>query len=81
VISPNTGSVNATLLKASLDWILAQNDASGGPYYQKLATTKVAMGGHSLGSISTFDAEATERGSRRRFTSREAPSTARVLRK
>jgi hypothetical protein len=60
VISPNSPQVNATLMKASLDWILAQNDVAGGPYYQKLNTTKVAMGGHSLGSISTFDAEATE---------------------
>jgi hypothetical protein len=60
VISPNSPQVNATLMKASLDWILSQNDAAGGVYYQKLNTTKVAMGGHSLGSISTFDAEATE---------------------
>jgi len=60
VISPNSSQVNATLMKASLDWIIAQNDVAGGVYYQKLNTTKIAMGGHSLGSISTFDAEATE---------------------
>jgi hypothetical protein len=59
IISPNTGSVNARLLKASLDWIIAQNSAPG-VYNGKLDTTKIAMGGHSLGSVSTFDAEATE---------------------
>jgi hypothetical protein len=59
-ISPNSASVNATLLKASLDWIVAQNDAQGSVYYQKLDTTKIAMGGHSLGSIGTFDEEATD---------------------
>lgn len=60
VISPNTGSVNARLMKAALDWIVAQNSASGSKFSGKLDTTKIAMGGHSLGSVSTFDAEATE---------------------
>ena len=60
VISPNSSSVNATLLKASLDWILAENDNAGSVYNQKLNTGKVAMGGHSLGSIGTFNVEATE---------------------
>lgn len=59
-ISPNSSSVNASLMKASLDWILAQNDDPNSVYYQKLNTAKVAMGGHSLGSIATFDEEATE---------------------
>ena len=60
VISPNSSNVNAGLLKASLDWILAQNAVAGSPYEGKLATNKVAMGGHSLGSVSTFNQEATE---------------------
>jgi hypothetical protein len=60
VISPNSTSVNEGLLKASLDWIIAQNAVAGSPYEGKLATNKVAMGGHSLGSIGTFNQEATE---------------------
>jgi hypothetical protein len=60
VISPNSSSVTEALLKASLDWIIAQNTAAGSPYEGKLNTAKVAMGGHSLGSIGTFNAEATE---------------------
>jgi hypothetical protein len=60
VISPNTGSVDAAALKASLDWLLAENDKMGSVYYQKLDATKIAMGGHSLGSVSTFDQEAME---------------------
>lgn len=59
VISPNTGSVNARLMKSALDWIIAQNSGSG-KFAGKLDTTKIAMGGHSLGSVSTFDAEANE---------------------
>jgi hypothetical protein len=59
VISPNNSSVNAAAMKASLDWIVAQNDAEG-PYKGKLNVKKIAMGGHSLGSIATFDQEAME---------------------
>src|SRR6185503_10779200 len=33
---------------------------SGSPFYQKLNTAKVAMGGHSLGSVGTFNQEQTE---------------------
>lgn len=60
VISPNSTMVSAAMLKASLDWILAQNDVKDSMYYQKIDTSKVAMGGHSLGSVGTFDAEAME---------------------
>jgi hypothetical protein len=59
-ISPVSRNVNATLLKASLDWILAQNDAMGSVYYQKLDVSKVGLGGHSIGSVGTFNLEATE---------------------
>ena len=60
VISPNTGFVNGNLLKNALNWIIQQNTNRSSPFYGKLDTTKIAMGGHSLGSVSTFDAEATE---------------------
>jgi hypothetical protein len=60
VISPNNSMVDAPALKAALDWILAQNDAMDSPYYQKLDVKHVAMGGHSLGSIATFNQEEME---------------------
>ncbi|MFM2417454.1 MAG: hypothetical protein RL385_2177 [Pseudomonadota bacterium] len=40
--------------KGALDWLIEQNEKSGGPYYHKLNTKKVAAGGHSQGSVSTF---------------------------
>lgn len=60
VISPNNSMVDAAALKASLDWLLAENDKSDSMYYQKLNPAKIAMGGHSLGSLATFDEEAME---------------------
>jgi hypothetical protein len=59
IISPNSASVNATLLRSSLTWIIGQNSAPGSVFNGKLNTSKIAMGGHSLGSTATFDAEAT----------------------
>jgi hypothetical protein len=58
IISPNSASVTGQLLKNSLSWIIGQNTAAG-IYQGKLDTAHIAMGGHSLGSIATFDAEAT----------------------
>jgi hypothetical protein len=49
-VSINTGSE----MKAAIDWIIAENGRSASPYYQKLDTSKIAAGGHSRGSISTF---------------------------
>src|SRR5262245_40047859 len=60
IISPNNPSVTAQALKASLDWILMENERSGSPFYQKLDATKIAMGGHSLGSVATFNQEQME---------------------
>jgi hypothetical protein len=57
VISPNSAQVNATLLINSKNWIVRQNTTAGSVYYGKLDTSKIAMGGHSLGSTSTFNAE------------------------
>jgi hypothetical protein len=41
-------------LTQGLDWMIAQNDASDSPFYQKLDPTKTAAMGHSQGSIATF---------------------------
>ena len=34
--------------------MIAQNDKSGSPFYQKLDTKKVGAGGHSKGSLTTM---------------------------
>lgn len=60
IISPNKTQKSASDMKAALDYILAENMKSGSPLYQKLDPDRVAMGGHSQGSVSTFDAAATE---------------------
>jgi hypothetical protein len=59
VVNASSSMVTPEDLIASLDWIEAENDNMGGMYYQKL-NGKYAMGGHSLGSLSTFDAEGME---------------------
>jgi hypothetical protein len=59
-ISPNNSNVTAAMLKAALDWILAENEKSGGVYHQKLNVSKVGMAGHSIGSVGTFNQEANE---------------------
>jgi hypothetical protein len=36
------------------DWALAQTRDAASPYYGKLDETKIAIGGHSLGSVASF---------------------------
>jgi hypothetical protein len=43
-----------TELTQGLDWMIAQNDVSSSPFYQKLDPQKTAAMGHSQGSIATF---------------------------
>lgn len=60
IVSPNKTQKSGTDMKAALDYILGENTKQGSTYYQKLDPERVAMGGHSQGSTSTFDAEANE---------------------
>jgi hypothetical protein len=60
VISPNLASKTASDMRAALDWILQQNDTMGSDYYQKIDPERIGMGGHSQGSVATFDAEGME---------------------
>lgn len=55
VYSADTSSVTGALLKQGLDYLFAENDRDGSPLYQKLDLTKVGVGGHSLGSLSTYE--------------------------
>jgi hypothetical protein len=60
IISPNKTQKGAADMKAALEYILAENGKSGGTFGGKLDPDRVGMGGHSQGSIATFDHEATE---------------------
>jgi hypothetical protein len=42
-------------LDDGLTWVIAQNDDSSSPLYQKLDTTKVGAAGHSQGSVMVFN--------------------------
>jgi pimeloyl-ACP methyl ester carboxylesterase len=59
VVAPVRATVGPDDLKTALDWIIARNSDPGSVYLQKLSG-KYAMAGHSLGSLATFDAEASE---------------------
>ena len=49
-----TSSSAGTEVKDGIDWMIAQNTAAGSIFMGKLDTTKVAAGGHSLGSLAVF---------------------------
>lgn len=40
--------------RAAIGWAIEQAEKQGGPYFGKLDTTRIAIAGHSLGSVSTF---------------------------
>ncbi len=54
VIYSEASTGDGTEMKAALDWIIAQNSNSSSPYYNKLDTTRIGAGGHSLGSGSAY---------------------------
>ncbi len=49
-----SSSSTGTEVKDGIDWMIAQNTAAGSIFMGKLDTTKVAAGGHSLGSLAVF---------------------------
>ncbi len=51
VIANASGSMPG---KASLDWLLAENEKADSMFHQKLDPMRVGAGGHSLGSLETF---------------------------
>lgn len=54
VVFSVTSTGDGSEMKAAIDWLISQNGSSTSRYYQKLDTTKIAAGGHSRGSLSTF---------------------------
>jgi hypothetical protein len=49
----NIGDEGAPLT-AAIDWLISENGRSGSPFYQKLDTAKIGLGGHSIGSANAF---------------------------
>ena len=60
VVAPTPASLSGSNMSAALNWILEQNDTMGSDYYQMLDPDRIGMGGHSQGSIATFDVEGME---------------------
>ena len=54
VIISQPSSGNGSTEKPALEWLIKQNDTASSPFHQKLDTTKVVMGGHSMGALTTF---------------------------
>jgi hypothetical protein len=54
VVFSVTSTGDGTEMKAAIDWLISENSRSASPYYQKLNTARIAAGGHSRGSVSTF---------------------------
>jgi hypothetical protein len=45
---------NGAPLKASLDWIIAENGREQSAFFGKVDTSKIGLGGHSIGSVNSF---------------------------
>ncbi len=55
VVYSEVSSSSGDYMVEALDWLEDENVRSGSPLYQDLDLTEVAFGGHSRGSIGTFD--------------------------
>jgi len=60
IISYNSTPQGPELTRA-IDWILEESKKESSPYFNKVDTTKIAMGGQSAGSLATFTAGKEER--------------------
>ena len=61
VVEAHVSSGNAKDHTAVLDWFIKEDTRQGSPYFGKLDTTKIALGGHSMGSVATFAAASDPR--------------------
>ncbi len=48
-------------MRAAINWLIAENGRVGSPYYNRLDTSRIAIGGHSRGSLSAFGAASDPR--------------------
>jgi hypothetical protein len=61
VVFSVTSTGNGSEMEAAMDWLVAENSRTASAYYQKLDVSKIAAGGHSQGSITTFAVAADAR--------------------
>lgn len=61
VIFSAVSTGNGQEMIAGLEYLVAENERMGSPFFHKLDLTKVAAGGHSQGSITTFAAAPDKR--------------------
>ncbi|MEV5016492.1 hypothetical protein ACIGW1_19970 [Streptomyces sp. NPDC053780] len=56
VVYSEVSSSDGAYMVDALDWLEEQNASSGSPLYGDVDTSEIAFGGHSRGSLGTFDA-------------------------
>lgn len=61
VIFSQQPSDSGAEMKAGIDWIISQNSNPSSPYYNKLDTSKIGAGGHSLGSVAAYNVASDSR--------------------
>jgi len=61
VVYSEVSTGDGSEMRAAITWLINENNRAGSPYYQKLDTTKIAIGGHSRGSLSAFGAASDAR--------------------
>ena len=54
VVFSEQPSNSGSEMKAGIDWLIEQNSNPSSPYYNKLDTTRIGAGGHSLGSVAAY---------------------------
>ena len=54
VVYSEVSTGNGSEMEDAIDWLIAENSRPGSRYFQKLNTNKIAIGGHSRGSLSAF---------------------------
>lgn len=54
VVYSEASSNSGSEMKAGIDWLISQNSNPSSVYYNKLDTSRIAAGGHSLGSVAAY---------------------------
>ena len=55
VADVTTTAADGAPLKASLEWIIGEHERADSIFYHKLDITQIGAGGHSIGSVNTFE--------------------------
>jgi hypothetical protein len=61
VVYSEVSTGNGSEMRAAIDFMIAENSRAASPYFGKLDTSRIAAGGHSRGSLSTFGVAADPR--------------------